>query len=113
MKSHLINLLESMGYPVYLQGSLLESEYPDSFFTVWDFEADELIHYNGDPFSCTWGFWVYFYSTSPELVESEPLKAKLLLTNNGYSVDGKPTSANSGTRTHTGSMLTARYLEIY
>lgn len=113
MKAQLIQLLETLNYPVFLQGSLSESSYPDSFFTVWDFEADELVHYNGEPFSCSWGFWIYFYSTSPELVDSVSLKAKKLLKDNGYSLEGKPTSANSDTPTHTGSMLTARYLEIY
>lgn len=113
MKTQLIQLLETLGYPVFLQGSLAGMDYPESFFTVWDFEANEQTHYNGEPFSCTWGFWIYFYSINPELVNSVPLAAKELLKSNGYSLLGKPTSANSDTITHTGSMLTAYYLEIY
>ena len=113
MKTQIIQLLETLGYPVFLQGSLSSSNYPDSFFTIWDFEASETAHYTGEAFSCEWGFWVYFYSTKPELVDSVPIEAKKLLKENGYSLEGKPVSANSDTPTHTGSMLTARYLEIY
>lgn len=113
MKSQLIQLLETLGYPVFLQGSLSGADYPDSFFTIWDFMGDELTHYDNNPYACTWGFWIYFYSSDPELVASVPLAAKKLLKDNGYSLQGKPTSANSDTITHTGSMLTAYYFENY
>ena len=36
-----------MGYPAYLQGSMSEyDEYPESFFTFWNFDTEEIRHYN-------------------------------------------------------------------
>lgn len=114
MRSQLISTLETLGYPVFLQGSLTDTAaYPESFFTFWDFEASEESHYNGNPIACTWGFWVNFYSTSPELVESVPLAAKTLLKSKGWILKGKPVSASSDISTHTGSRLECYYLENY
>lgn len=114
MKEKLIGLLESIGFPVYIQGGLQpDQEYPESFFTFWDFQADENSHYNNAPASCDWGFWIYFYSVDPNKVESEPQKAKELLKEHGFSFVGKAVSAASDVKTHTGSMLTCYIKEVY
>ena len=40
LKEKLIEILETMGYSAYLQGSMSEDdEYPESFFTFWNFLA--------------------------------------------------------------------------
>lgn len=114
MKKKLIDTLKSFGFPVYLQGSLNPDEkYPDSFFTFWVFDAPESAHYNNSANSCDWGFWIYFYSNDPELVETIPLKAKAALVALGFVFEGKPIDANSDIETHTGSMLTCYYKEVY
>ena len=72
VKNKLIEVLESIGYPVYLQGSFTEEqEYPDTFFTYWRFDAPEPSHYNNQAFSCNWGFWIYVYSDNPRTLEKE------------------------------------------
>lgn len=103
-----------LGYPMYRQGSLADaSEYPESFFTFWNFQADEVKSYDNAPVGCEWGYWLYFYSTEPELVETELLRAKDALKAAGFDVWGKGTDVKSDTITHTGRMLTAYYNELY
>ena len=72
MKEKLIEILETMGYPAYLQGSMSEyDEYPESFFTFWNFDTEEIRHYNNKATFISYGFWVYFYSVNPALVEND------------------------------------------
>ena len=114
MKQRLIDILSILGYPVFLQGSLNPNEnYPDSFFTYWVFQAPETSHYDNQPSGCDWGFWIYFYSNDPKLVMDEPLRAKMLLRADGFVFEGKAIDANSDVETHTGSMLTCYYKEVY
>ena len=114
MKSALIELLETLGYPVFLQGSINDMDsYPDSFFTFWNFENPENLFYDNNANCCLWGFWIYFYSTSPKLVESESEKARKLLKQNGYIVRGKPTDIKVDKPTHTGAFFTAYANENY
>lgn len=114
MRDFLVNLLESLGYPVFLQGTLnSESDYPESFFTYWVSQTDDESFYSGNPMFSDWSFWVYFYSTDAALVETESTAARQLLKENGFIVQGKPIDADSGTHTHTGMMLTALYMERY
>lgn len=114
MKQTLIDVLAAFNFPVFLQGSLNpEDSYPDSFFTFWVFEAPETSHYDNIAISCDWGFWVYFYSNDPELVETISLAAKRELQAVGFVFEGKPIDANSDVATHTGCMLTCYIKEVY
>ena len=71
MKNKLISVLESIGHPVFLQGSLSPDEiYPETFMTFWNFEAPEILFYDNEAHSAVWGFWVFLYSSDPELVET-------------------------------------------
>ena len=50
MKSELIEILETLGFPVFLQGSLNSvEEYPDNFFTFWNFDTPEAAYYSDNP----------------------------------------------------------------
>lgn len=112
MKQTLIELLSGLGYPVFLQGSLNPSEpYPDSFFTFWNFNNDDTAFYDNDTHREVWGFWVYFYSISPALVESVPEQARQILKNNGFILQGKATDISVDRPTHTGAMFTTYKFE--
>ena len=112
MKQTLTELLSGLGYPVFLQGSLNPSEpYPDSFFTFWNFNNDDTAFYDNDTHREVWGFWVYFYSISPALVESVPEQARQILKNNGFILQGKATDISVDRPTHTGAMLTTYKFE--
>lgn len=114
MKEELISLLNTLEYPVFLQGSLQDTEsYPQSFFTFWNFSTPEAAFYDNDAGRAVWGFWIYFYSTSPLLVETEPEKARKLLKQNGYILDGKAHDIAVDKPTHTGALFTVYKYENY
>lgn len=113
MKQKLIQLLSSFGYPVFLQGSLNPSEqYPDSFFTFWNFNNDDAAFYDDDTNRAVWGFWVYFYSVNPQLVESVPEQARRLLKQNDFILQGKATDIDVDRPTHTGAFFTTYIFEM-
>lgn len=112
MKERLIEILKSYNYPVFLQGSLNpDTPYPDSFFTFWNFEKPQGEFYSNSDNAVIWGFWVYFYSTSPQLVESVPLQVinTLKLMSDNWTISALPTDAASDRPTHTGTMFTVLY----
>lgn len=112
MRELLIQLLLSFRYGVYLQGSMdQEEEYPDSFFTFWNPDNYDGSHYNNKAVEWVWVFEVNFYSNNPALVESELLRAKQLLTENGFVISGKGHDSPSDEPTHTGRGFTALIVE--
>lgn len=114
MKEKLIEILEALGYPAFLQGSLNpEEEYPDSFFTFWSFSTPEAGFYDNEPIRAVWGFWIYFYSTDPALVEQIPEQARQALKAQDWIPDGKAIDVTVNRPTHTGAMLTVRKFENY
>ncbi|MDU6199677.1 MAG: hypothetical protein E6611_13165 [Intestinibacter bartlettii] len=112
MREKLINLLESFGYPVHLQGSLLSvDDYPDSFFTFWNFQNDGDLFYDNESHASDFGYWIYFYSSDPELIEDKINEVKSVLKKNKFIVQG-PIDARSDIKSHTGKMLTIFYKEV-
>jgi hypothetical protein len=99
---------------VFLQGSLDTDEaYPDSFFTFWNFETPEGAFYDDDAHRAVWGFWVYFYSTDPKLVEEKTEAARQLLKTSGWIPQGKPHDISVDVPTHTGSFFEIYGIENY
>lgn len=114
MKVELIKLLETFGFPVFLQGSMNDDEdYPDSFFTFWNFETPEDSHYDNEAVRAVWGIWVYFYSNDPASIDTKLEEARKLLKENGWIIDGKGEDVNSDVKTHTGRMITCYKIENY
>ena len=112
MRKKIISLLESFGYPVHLQGSLLSiDDYPDSFFTFWNFQNNGDLFYNNETCASDFGYWVYFYSNDPALIEEKISEVKKLLKKNSFIVKG-PIDARSDIKSHTGKMLTIFYKEV-
>lgn len=114
MKNELITLLKTFNYPVFLQGSMnTDDTYPPSFFTFWNYETPEDSHYDNEAVRAIWGFWVYFYSDDPLLVDTKLDEARKLLKRNGWIVDGKGKDVASDVETHTGRMFTCWKIENY
>lgn len=113
MDDKLIQLLESFGFPVFLQGSLnKDTAYPNSFFTYWSDESVDGSHYDNDAISWVWSFSVYFYSVDPALVSSIiNEQVRKLLKQNGFIVSGKGYDVASDEPTHTGRGIDALIIE--
>ena len=110
MEDLLISTLESLGYPVMLQGSLLpEQPYPEHFFTYWNDSTDGDGFYSNEETAIVWQYSVNFYSTDPLLVNAKLLEAKTLLKSKGFIMSGAGYSVASDEDTHTGRGIDALY----
>ena len=112
MIDYLIEILETLGYPVRRQGSLTEDEaYPQSFFTFWNNDSYDGSHYDNHAISYVWDFDINFYSVDPELTNTVLQSARALLINNGFIVTGKGYDVASDEPTHIGRGMHALYVE--
>lgn len=112
MKEKLIQLLETFGFPVFLQGSLEpEIRYPDSFFTFWNNDTYDGNHYNDDTKTYIWNFDINFYSTNPVLVNNVLVQVRDLIKRNGFIVSGVGYDVGSDEITHTGRGMNALYIQ--
>ena len=113
MKQALLDLLESFGYPVRLQGALAKNEaYPTSFFTIWNNTTDEGSHYDNYAINFVWSFTINFYSIDPSLVNNILLEARTLLKANGWIVMGKGYDVPTDEPSHTGRAIDVIYIEL-
>lgn len=112
MKQRLIDVLETFGYPVFLQGSLNEKDpYPATFITFWTNDADDGSHYDDRPAHFVWDFDVYVYSNDPKVTNSLPEKIRKSLTAAGFIPRGKGWDIPSDEPTHTGWAQEYYYME--
>lgn len=112
MEDLLIDILSEFGFPVILQGSMLEEEkYPDHFFTFWNNSSYSGSHYDNDEKSVVYDYDVNFYSINPEWTYSKLREAKRLLKQNGFIISGDGYSVASDETTHDGRGINVLYLK--
>lgn len=114
MEDQLIELLSSLNYPVYRQGSFAEGEpYPESFFTFWNTDSPDHAHYDNTDYATDWAFDVNFYTSreTPELAYSVLAEARILLKQNKWIVPSQGYDVYSDEPTHIGRGMQALYLE--
>lgn len=108
----LIKNLKKIGYPVFLQGSILADQpYPDSFFTFWNSTTDSQSFYDNDESAINWVYTIAFYSTNPITVNTVLFTAKQMLKRAGFIVSGGGFDLLSDEKTHTGRGLIVQYLQ--
>ena len=113
MEDALITILESLGYPVFRQGSLsVDDVYPDTFFTFWNTGSPDHAYYDNEDYGTEWSFGVYIYSTNPETAYSGLADARSALKSAGWTVPSKGFDVVSDEITHIGRGLNVTYKEF-
>ena len=111
MEDLLISTLETFGYPVMLQGSLLPNEpYPDDFFTFWNTSSGDNSNYDNTTVSILYEYNVFFYSVNPARVDEVLRAAISKLKTNGFIIGGDGYSVASDEPTHDGRGVSVRFL---
>lgn len=112
MKELLISTLAVFGFPVKLEGSLSPEEYPDTFFTFWNFTSNNG-SYSNDDMVTTWGYNVRLYSTDPAKVETMKLDIIAGLKAAGFIPNGKGNDFVYSSETHhVGWSVDVYYMEV-
>lgn len=106
-------LYAKFGYPVKLQGSLLEDEpYPDNFFTFWNRNSNGDSYYDNEAKTTIYVYDVNFYSNNPESVYTVLREAIADLKNAGFIISGDGHSIASDVPTHDGRGVVAMFIGI-
>lgn len=106
MKTLLLDILETFGFPVFLQGTINpEEEYPESFITFWTDTTADNAHYDDAVSSVDWHFSVMFYSSDPVLVNTKPQEISAALRQAGFIPQGRGQDLLSDEPTHTGWVI--------
>lgn len=106
----LIKTLETFGFPVRRQGSLLEEKYPDNFFTFWNNDSYSETYYDNEDHTLCSAFDVNFYSTDPEAVYEILRQAIKLLKAAGFLISGDGYDVASDEQTHDGRGVSCLYV---
>lgn len=113
MEDKLIEILTSLKYPVYRQGSMSKDEaYPETFLTFWNNDSPDHAHYDDKEYGTSWDYNIFVYSSDPEKVYSVLMDARTALKAAGWVCPSKGFDAPSDKATHTGRALEVFYLEI-
>ena len=109
----LIKVLSGLGYPVCRQGSMSDSDdYPDTFFTFWNYETPDHSHYDNEAYGAEWSYNIYVYSIDPDKIYSLLGEARLALKRAKWIVDGRGFDVQSDEETHTGRGLAVTFLQF-
>jgi len=112
VKNKLMAILDDYDYPYYLQGTVEEGNYPESFFTFWNTDSYDQSFYDNSAHRHVYVFTLYFYSTDPDLVNAVLLEAKEDFEGAGWIVRGKGYDVPSDDPSYTGRAIELTYIEI-
>lgn len=96
------------------QGSYGEDdEYPESFFTFWNFDTPEEGFYDDEANRSVWYWQVYYYTKDPATLYSKMDEFVRLAKEAGFVVEGRGHDIPSDRPDYPGRMITIKYMEIY
>lgn len=108
----LYDVLAGFGYPVYLQGSMGDSEpYPNAFFTYFNNNTTGALYYDDLEKANIWDFDVNAYAANPDTAQQMLLDARNALRAIGFTCAGAGYDIISDEATHTGRGINARFFE--
>lgn len=104
--------LLTLGYPVFLQGSMSEGNaYPDHFITWWNNETHDVRHFDNRRVGIVWDFDVNCYSSDPAKVYQMMSDVLDCLRSAGFQITGRGYTVASDEPTHTGRGANVLYVE--
>lgn len=112
VRDKLINALETLGYPVELQGSYAVDEIPESCITYFIAGAEDLEHYNNRPVLTGYTINVNFYSRKMSLVNAVPDLISDALLDAGFTREGPGQDGGMDKDTRHYSWLMDFYLTV-
>lgn len=111
MEDELIELLNTLSYPVLRQGSLSPTaKYPDTFITFWNNETIEHSAYDNESISEDVDFDVNVYSNNPTTTYDLLDNIKALLKSNNWVIYDRGHDVASDEVSHTGRGISITYL---
>lgn len=114
MKQALLNVLNTFGFPVFLQGTLGDNEpFPASFFTFITIDSPDAYPFDNSPTKTAYNVQVIFYSNDPMKVEQYANESRTALKAAGFIPQGKGKDIPSDEPTHTGWLCDYYYLTDY
>lgn len=114
MEDLLIELVSSLGYPVFRQGSLTEDEtYPSTFFTYWNNTEINHSAYDNDTAIMQYEYDLNVYSTSIDTCYELLDQATKLLKEHKFIVTQFGFDLYSDEITHVGRGINVSYLGDY
>lgn len=112
MKAFLIETLETLGFPVFQQGSMSDGEpYPPSFITFLLIDSEDAANFDNVTRAIAYTFQVAFYSSDPLLVESVPKLIRSTVKAAGGIMSGVGRDIPSDEPTHTGNVQECTIIE--
>lgn len=114
MEDFLINLIKTLDYPIFRQGSLTEDDaYPDTFFTYWNNTEDNHSSYDNNTALIQYDYDLNVYSTDADKCYELLEQASTILKNNNFIISDFGHDLYSDEITHIGRGMNISYLGDY
>ena len=114
MEDFLIELISSLGYPIFRQGSLTEDEpYPSTFFTYWNNTEINHSAYDNNTRIMQYEYDLNIYSTSIDTCYELLDQATQILKQNKFIITQFGYDLYSDEITHVGRGINVSYLGDY